>query len=998
MAIRIEVGPRPELLDARGKRFLERIRGDVGVEIDTVRILDVYTIDARLDAGQAEQCRSELFTDPVTQVSTAGRPLADAFDWAVEIGYLPGVTDNVGHTSREAVEDLLGIRFEPGDAVYYSEQVLLGGEIDEAEVRRVAELRFNPLINRLAVKDRASFDRDGGMGVEIPKVTLPVNDRVDTIDLEQGDEELARLGKLGILDHVEEGREIRRGPLALDLDCLHVIRDYFRKAARNPTDVELEAIAQTWSEHCKHTIFAAKLDEIDSLYVSHIKKATEEVRKNLGDDDWCLSVFSDNSGVVRFNDDWSICYKVETHNSPSALDPYGGAITGIVGVNRDPLGTGLGARLIANVYGFCFGDPNYAGELMYKQAGGRDPILHPKIIFEGVREGVEHGGNKSGIPTAWGWLVFDERYMGKPLVFVGTVGLIPAMSNGRPGHSKEARAGDLIVMAGGRVGKDGIHGATFSSEQMHSGSPAGAVQIGDPITQKKMGDAQQEIQALDLYSSVTDNGAGGLSCSVAEMARECGGCRVDLDRIPIKYQGMAPYETWISESQERMTYAVPPASIDRFLEIMERRGVEASVIGEFTDSGRCTVELHGHTIMDLEMDFLHDGMPQRRLVSTYHAPEHKEPDFQAPGDLAPVLNRMLGRLNVCSKEYVVRQFDHEVQGGSVIKPLVGIRQDVHSDAVVTRPLLDSDEGIALSTALYPSYGDIDPYQMAACAIDTAIRNLVVVGANPDRIALLDNFCWCSSDEPERLGQLKRTTRACYDGALAFTAPFISGKDSMYNDFKGFDGESRPTKISVPPTLLISSIGKVEDVRKCVTLDAKRAGDLVCIIGETREELGGSEYYAMIGEELSGARYIGNRVPVVEAAEMADRYRALGRALDKEFAASCASIGLGGLGTALAKTAIAGDLGLDVDLTCVPLDGDVGRDDFILFSETMGRVLITVDEASIDAFARIMEGHNFAVIGHVTDERLLRIRGDKGEEVVLTRVDDLRGAYTKTLDW
>ncbi len=549
MTARIEVGIRSELVDPRGNRLLKRIRDDLGLSLSSIRILDVYHIDGPLDPALLERARRELFTDPVTQVSSVGPLEGKTFDWMVEIGFLPGVTDNVGKTSREALEDLLKVCFAPGEAVYAAEQILLTGRLTREEALRVAQILYNPLIQKAGIQSRAEWKKDPmDRKVSVPRVDLSGNDRVLTVSLEVSDEELLRLGREGIPDRDEDGNEIRRGPLALDRPFLKAIQDYFRKLGRDPTDIELESLAQTWSEHCKHNIFAARIDEVNSFYKTYIQGATREVREALGENDWCLSVFRDNSGVIRFNDDWSICYKVETHNSPSALDPYGGAITGIVGVNRDPLGTGMGARLVVNMYGFCFGDPGYHGSLPYRLPDRQEPILHPKVIFEGVREGVEHGGNKSGIPTAWGFLIFDPRYMGKPLVFVGTAGLLPATLNGSPSHEKQARAGDRIIMAGGRVGKDGIHGATFSSEAMHAGSPATAVQIGDPITQKKLADAQEEVRDLGLYTSVTDNGAGGLSCSVAEMARECGGCHVDLDRIPIKYKGLLPYETWISES------------------------------------------------------------------------------------------------------------------------------------------------------------------------------------------------------------------------------------------------------------------------------------------------------------------------------------------------------------------------------------------------------------------------------------------------------------------
>ncbi len=1001
MASRIEVSIKPHLPDARGNRLKKRIRDDLGLPVDSVRLVDVYQIDKELSRAALERCRAELFTDPVTQDSSIGPLPGKLFDWIIEIAFLPGVTDNVGATSREAIEDLLKVRFEEGEAVYFAEQILLQAPgLARDDVERIVALRCNPLIQQAFIQDKRQWRADPlDLKLRLPKVQLSPSDRVVTVCLDVDEAELYRLGKEGIVDHTEGSVEIRRGPLALDLTSLEAIREYFKRQGRDPTDVELESLAQTWSEHCKHNIFAARIDEIDSLYKTYIKRATEQIRASYGSQDWCLSVFSDNSGVVRFTEGWNICYKVETHNSPSALDPYGGAITGIVGVNRDPLGTGMGALLILNTYGFCFGNPYYQGPLMYRRPGRKDPILHPKVIFEGVREGVEHGGNKSGIPTAWGFVLFDDRYMGKPLVFVGTVGLLPAEINGRPSHHKGARPGDRIIMAGGRVGKDGIHGATFSSEAMHAGSPATAVQIGDPITQKKLADAQIEIRDRGLYHSVTDNGAGGLSCSVAEMARESGGCLVELDKVPIKYQGLLPYEIWISESQERMTYAVPPEHVDAFIDVMRRRGVEATVIGEFTDSGRCIVTFRGTPVMDVDMQFLHEGVPQKVLKSTYTEPAPEEESFDEPDAPAEVLAEMLARLNLCSKEYVVRQFDHEVQGGSVVKPLVGRYQDVHSDAAVVRPLYWRKEGIALSHGVYPRYGDLDPYWMAACGIDTAVRNVIAVGARPDRVALLDNFCWCSSEEPERLGQLKRAAKACYDIAVAYKTPFISGKDSMFNDFKGYDEHDRPVTISIPPTLLISSLGIVDDVERCVTLDAKAVGDLVFIAGMTRSELGGSEYCAYMGERMRGKPLRGTKVPRVHPEEYLKLYQVVSRAIQEGLVASCTSVGAGGLALAVSRTALAGDLGLEVALSRIPVDAEKPiRPDKILYSESQGRLLITARPESAGRLTSMFAGLPFACVGTVLQEKILSITTSGGTRYLCVPLEVLRQAYKKTLDW
>lgn len=994
MAVRIEVGYN----EAVGHIAAADIAEDLGIStIESLLVADVYTIDADLPRKHLERARKELFTDPVTQDSAIG-PLTDDLDFAVEVGYLPGVADNPGITAREAMEGLLGISLGEREAVYSSRLYLLKGNIGAEEMERIAGFLANPAIERVYVKDAAQCREDGGMDVVVPRVELPVNPRVDTVNLAVSDDELIKIGREGILDHVDDaGSEVRRGPLALDLESLNAIRDYFRKEGREPTDVELEAIAQTWSEHCQHKIFASPLDDIkDGIYKAYIRAATEEVRRKLGKDDWCVSVFSDNSGVIRFDDNWNVCYKGETHNSPSALDPYGGAMTGIDGVNRDPLGTGKGARPVINMYGFCFGNPFFDGELPCRGKGGNNRILHPKRIFKGVRMGVEHGGNTSGIPTPWGFVIFDDRYMGKPLVFVGTVGVIPALINGKPSHAKQARPGDHIVMTGGRVGRDGIHGATFSSEALHAGSPAGAVQIDEAITQKKMSDALIEARDLDLYSSITDNGAGGLSCSVGEMAKECGGCEVDIEKVPTKYPNLPPNEVWISESQDRMTLAVPAGNVAEFIGLMRRRGAEATDIGRFTDSGRCVVRHEGRVVMDVDLDFLHNGWPKKQLSSKW-TPSAGGPEPSAASDHTAALHGMLGRLNICSKEYVVRQYDHEVQGGSVIKPLVGAGLDVHSDAVVTRPVLDSVSGLAMGAGIFPRYGDIDTYNMAACGIDAAIRAVVAVGADPDRIAILDNFCWCSSDDPERLGQLERAARACYDYATAYDTPFISGKDSMYNDFKGFDGSDNPVKISIPPTLLISSLGIVADVRKCVTMDVKAAGDLVYVLGETRKELGGSEYYAMRADQ-DGTVFSGGAVPSVDAEAGLTLYSALAEAIERGLVASSSTVTLGGLGVCLAKAAFAGMLGMRVDLNKVPVGKEefAGRMDLLLFSETPGRFVVTIDPKNRKDFEEIFSGCVFACLGEVTKKRNFVVTG--GTEIIDAPIEEMKESYKKTLRW
>ena len=994
MASRIEIGFREGIRDALGEKIRRRIIDHLRIAVDAVRTVEVYTIDAALTPEELERAACGPLSDPVIQDFTINRGIARGFDWLIEVGFRPGVTDNVGKTAAEAITLLTG---KP-TRVYTSRQYAVNGvrgrcsldALSRTDAERIAsELLANDLIQRYEIVEGRAWNPDTGMKPYVPQVLGGDRPRTELIDLSGGDESLIRISQERVL--------------ALTLEEMRILRDYLKNDAiltrrrsvglgTGMTDAELECLAQTWSEHCKHKIFNARIayddgsgtvTEIDSLFDTCIKKSTREIRERMGDDDWCLSVFVDNAGIIRFNGDWNLVFKVETHNSPSALDPYGGALTGIVGVNRDPFGCGKGAKLIFNTDIFCFAPPDYDKPLPKR-------VLHPRRIYEGVREGVEHGGNKSGIPTVNGCLVFDERYLGKPLVYCGTGGIMPARINGEPTHTREILPGDLVVMTGGRIGKDGIHGATFSSEELHEGSPVTAVQIGDPITQKKMTDFLLLARDRGLYRSITDNGAGGLSSSVGETARLSGGCEIDLKKAPLKYPGLNPWEILISESQERMTLAVAPEKIEAFLCLARKMDVDATVLGRYTDSGWFHIRYGEETVAYIGMDFLHDGLPQMNLTASWTAPRHEEPDFAEPADLGYALKTMLGRLNICSKESVVRQYDHEVQGGSVVKPLTGAANDGPSDAAVIRPVLDSFEGIVVASGLCPRYSDIDTYHMAACAIDEAVRNAIAVGASLSHLAGLDNFCWCdpvrSEKNPDgeyKLAQLVRANRALYDVTTAYGVPCISGTDSMKNDYQIGD-----VRISIPPTLLFSTLGKMEDVRKAVTMDVKKAGDLVYVLGTTFRELGASEWYALHGA-------VGNAVPKVRPETARILYEALHRAIRAGLVASCHDCSDGGLGVALAETSFAGSLGLRIDLTSVPTDGTM-RNDELLFSESQSRFVVTVAPEAREAFEAQLAGSAFARIGVVTSEEALRIQGLDGERIIDEELAGLKAAWQKTL--
>jgi phosphoribosylformylglycinamidine synthase subunit PurSL len=992
MADRIEIGFKEGVRDSLGEKIKKRIIDNLHIKVDSVKTVDVHTIDGKLTAKELEMAAAGPLSDPIIQDFAVNSGLADRFDWMIEVGFRPGVTDNVGKTAREALELLLGKLPDRLSGVHTSRQYIIEGRIGRDDAERIASsLLANDLIERYVIVDGKSWDRQKGLPPYVPRVIGEDRLHIEEINLDASDKALME---------ISSGRL-----LALNLEEMKALRDYLKDKAilkerkkaglgGNMTDAELECLAQTWSEHCKHKIFNARIvyedehgarEEIDSLFDSCIKRATKEIRQRLGKNDWCLSVFVDNAGIIKFNDDHNLVFKVETHNSPSALDPYGGALTGIVGVNRDPFGTGRGAKLIFNTDVFCFAPPTYDKPLPQR-------ILHPRRIYEGVREGVEHGGNKSGIPTVNGCLVFDERFLGKPLVYCGTGGIMPAVIGGKPTHTKEILAGDLVVMAGGRIGKDGIHGATFSSEELHEGSPVTAVQIGDPITQKKMTDFLLMARDRGLYRCITDNGAGGLSSSVGETAKLSGGCELDLKKAPLKYAGLNPWEILISESQERMTLAVAPELIDEFLELAHKMDVEATVVGRYTDSGMFHVLYGNRTVAYIEMDFLHSGVPQMQLNAKWQPRIYQEPDFPEPADMGQAVKDMLSRLNICSKESVVRQYDHEVQGGSVVKPLVGAYNDGPSDAAVIRPILTSFEGVVVANGICPRYGDIDTYHMAACAIDEAIRNAIAVGGSLDFMAGIDNFCWCDPVQSEKtpdgeykLAQLVRANKALYDYTRAFGVPCISGKDSMKNDYSIGN-----VKISIPPTLLFSTMGKIDDARKAVTLDAKRPGDLVYIVGETYDELGGSEWYAMHDA-------IGNRVARVNVEKAKALYNALSKAIGAGLVASCHDCSDGGAGIAIAETAFAGGLGMLIKLALFPSSG-IDRNDTLLFSESQSRFVVTISPAAKKSFEAAMKGITMGQVGEVLAEGLLKIDGLDGRRIVEEDINGLKAAWQRPLNF
>jgi len=777
------------------------------------------------------------------------------------------------------------------------------------------------------------------------------------------------------LDDAALERLSRERCLALSAAELTAVRDHFQSVGRDPYEIELETIAQTWSEHCCHKTLGSPIDHVgpagavryDNLLKETVFAATREVRRRLGADDWCVSVFRDNSGVVRFDGDHDICVKVETHNHPSAIEPYGGAATGLGGVIRDVLGTGLGAKPIANLDVFCVGPVD-------TPAADLPPgVIPPRRLLAGVVAGVRDYGNRMGIPTIAGAVAYDPGYIGNPLVFCGTVGIMPR-------HSADAavQTGDLVVVAGGRTGRDGIHGATFSSIELSSDSESqsgGAVQIGHAIHEKMLADFVLEASRQRLFHAITDCGAGGLSSAVGEMAATLG-AEVDLDRVPLKYDGLSATEAWISEAQERMVLAVAPADWEKLARIAADEGVEATAIGTFTGSGRLVLRWEGRTAGELDCHFLHEGRPRRRLASRYVPPPTAATAWTARADepLAACLLDLLAAPDVASKEWIIRQYDHEVQGASIVKPLLGPGEGP-ADGTVIRGVLGRDRGIVLGVGLRHRLGTLDPYQMAAGGIVEAIANCIAAGADPARIALLDNFCWGDCRREESLGTLVEACRACHDIAIAFAAPFVSGKDSLNNVFAWTDASGKHHERSIPPTLLATAMGQVDDVRRCTTPDLKQPGNRLAVVGLSQDDLAGSQL------ELVG-RVRGGRVPQVDVAACRTAFLAVAAAQRDGLVAACHDVSDGGILTAVAEMAIGGGTGARVELAAAPLAAGESlapahRDLVIAFTETPGRFVCEVPEAAAERFAARMAGVPWAWVGSVAAGDRLEIVSTAG---------------------
>ncbi len=961
----VEILSRPEQIDREGQRILEEARL-LGLDsIQTVRAGRSFLLEGRIDEATIQKAMQLLLVDDVVEIARVRKPAeAHANDDSTASGqlfnvlYKPGVTDNTALSTRRALQQA-GIAIEEVATCrkYWFDHQAQSNQINVLAQRVLG----NDAIERIVQGPLQLATLSFGHTYQLELKHVPIR--------ELDDQALMKLSK--------------EGQLYLSLAEMQTIQKHFRDLQRDPTDIELETVAQTWSEHCSHKTLGGRIRYTDeqgtrqfgNMLKETIFAATQQLRKEWGKDDWCVSVFKDNAGIVTFEEGENVCIKVETHNHPSAIEPYGGANTGIGGVVRDPLGTGLGAKPVCNTNVFCFAPPDTPHETL------PPGVLHPRQVALGVVAGVRDYGNRMGIPTVNGAVFFDERYLGNPLVYCGTVAMIPANR-----CEKKVSPGELIVALGGRTGRDGIHGATFSSAELTQESETisgGAVQIGNAVTEKMLMDVLLVARDRGLYSAVTDCGAGGFSSAVGEMGEETGAV-VWLEKAPLKYAGLIYTEIWISEAQERMVLAVPPENWDEFHALCASEGVEATAIGQFTDDHKLTLTYDGKPVGELSMEFLHDGRPPVIREATYSPKtDGAKATFAPKADYTDDVHKILSSLNVCSKEWIIRQYDHEVQAGSVVKPLVGVMCDGPSDAAVIQPILSSKRGLVISNGMNPHYGDHDPYWMAFAAIDEALRNCVACGADPSKIAILDNFCWGNTERPETLGSLVRAALGCHDAALLYKTPFISGKDSLNNEFSYVDEQGVKQTVAIPSSLLISALGQITDVRRAITMDLKSAGHVLYLIGETRNEFGGS-HYALVND-LSGGS-----VPRVNR-ELAPRVLARTHQLIAQgLVRSCHDLSEGGLAVALAEMAFAGELGIDIDLG----DADATT---ILFSESTTRFVVEVKPDDEARLRELLADVPHQKLGVVTETGRVEISG-QGKKLVSASNEEFKQSWQAPLAW
>ncbi|MBK8977482.1 MAG: phosphoribosylformylglycinamidine synthase subunit PurL [Planctomycetes bacterium] len=967
-AWRVEVRVRDDLPDPAGRAARDALRG-AGLSLrGPVRALAGYLIGAEASREAVEAVARCVLADPVTDRFAVLAPDEHPSPRRGRVTVRPraGVTDQVAASLRKALRDRGLPELPTGTYRAFLLDAERDADVSDDALRRAAQRSLaNDVVQEVLLGTPPEGLPGPGRAADLAPREVPLRALDD-----------AALERLSV-----------DGGLALTVREMRAIQAHYRELGREPRHIELETLAQTWSEHCKHKTLTGRIrfvdhdaggaaEIVDNLLKSEIARVTREL-----DRDFCVSVFEDNAGVVAFDDEDCVCIKVETHNRPSAIEPFGGAATGVGGVIRDVLGTGRGARPIASTDVFCF------APLDTPEAEVPKGCLPPERVLRGVVAGVRDYGNPMGIPTVHGAVHFDPDFIGNPLVYVGNVGILP-----RDKVGKQPRDGDRIVAVGGRTGRDGIHGATFSSLGLHTESEvvsSGAVQIGDPITERKVMDLVLRARDEELFTAITDCGAGGFSSAVGEMGEHLG-ADVDLATAPLKYAGLAPWEIWVSEAQERMVLAVPADRLPRLLALCDEEDVEATVLGTFTSTGRLVLRYGDVVHADLDMRFLHDGVPVFERDAEWRAPVRHDPELPPERDLANALLAVLRDPNVASKEWIVRQYDHEVQAGSAGKPFCGVAQDGPADGAVLAPKLGSLRGVVLSSGLNPRYSRIDPAAMAECAVDEALRNIVALGGDPDRTAILDNYSWANCSDPAQLGALVRATRALCRVAQAYGTPFVSGKDSLNNSFR--DGERL---IQIPGCILVTALSVIPDVTRTIGSAPRHADAELWLVGATRRELGGSVYWKTRGA-------LGASVPRVDVDAGRDALRGVHRAIAARAIHACHDLSEGGLGAAVAEMAIAARIGVEIDLAQVPraalADGAVPTAaEELLFSETPSRFLAEVPADRAADLRANLHGVPAARLGRFTRAHRDLVIRDGPRELARVPVDALVDAFKTPLD-
>ncbi len=946
MVHRIEVTARiPDFPDSEGEALLSAIR-ELGIStIDRVRVVKIYKLETS-SSRYIKKISEELLVEKLWQDFAINRPVINHNSArVVEVTLKPGMMNTEIQSIMKGVSDM-GINSlkMAGSGKKY----LLYGRLSDKDVDLITDkLLMNRLIENKLYR---------------PEKTLVLGS-------------VAHETRIIPLRTATENKlmELSQDKLWLNLQEMGTIKNYFAQAGRDPTDVELETIAQTWSEHCYHKTFKAELTingKNKKPLIERIKQATEKINSK-----YTLSVFVDNAGVIEFNKHFAIAAKVETHNSPSAIEPYGGAATGSGGVFRDIISTGKGAKVVIGTDMFCFAPPDMGYDQVPKGCH------HPRRLLKRVVAGVGDYGNRMGIPTNNGSVYFHADFRAKPTVIVGAYGIMPK----KYVNKDTPRLGDLIFSVGGKTGRDGIHGATFSSGEMTDSTEkvsASAVQIGNAIEEKRMFDAILACRDKGLIRSIQDCGGGGFSSAIAEIAKDCG-CKVYLDKVPLKYGGLAAWEIWLSESQEREILVVDPKKKKTLEKIFSSYNVEAVAIGDFTDSKKLELYYYDKKVCDLDMEFLHNGIPKPTRIGVYRKPQLVEPQLPEPQDYGKIFEQILASWNVCSKESIVRLYDHEVQGTSVLKPYSGVYADGANDAAVIEPVLGTNEGMAVAHGMHPLYNRIDPYWGAASAIDEAVRNLVAVGVDPSRIALLDNFIW-PKPEKEELGQIDLAVEAICDLSTAWKMPFVSGKDSLSSTYKAKDGQV----IKIPPVLCISAFAPLADIRCIVGSDLKQAGNNIYVIGETKAELGGGEYYVLSGK-------LGKSVPTVAIKRAYQIFLRLHKAIKRGLIASSHDCSDGGIAVTLAEMAFGGNLGARIDLEQIPASPKELRADTLLFSESNSRFLVEVEPMHEKEFLSLFRDLPCRRLGAVLANPQIEIHS-QDRLLILAELEKLKQAWKKPM--